>query len=225
MVGLSTVLTRTLPLLALASCVGSEGGASGAGSGAASYTASAPMGRCGAIVQEHPIEGAAHVNVCAVVDYGTTPPSSGDHYPVWAAYKTYEAPFPEGFWVHDLEHGAVVFTYNCAAGATGAAGDASQGGCDTDIAAATQMLASLADDPACDALGQGVKRRIVMTPDPALDVRFAASAWGWTLRANCFDAAAFGAFVQAHYGHGPEDICADGEDPLLMGLPANCGTE
>ncbi len=171
------------------------------------------------MLQQHPVEGQTHVNVCSVVGYQTNPPSSGDHYPIWAAYKIYPAPIPEGFWVHDLEHGAVVLTYNCAAGR----GD--QASCDADVVAATAMLSSLPDDPACDALGQGVRRRNVMTPDPALDVRFAASAWGWTLKANCFDKAVFEAFEKAHYGHAPEDLCQDGEDPLSAGLPANCGAE
>jgi hypothetical protein len=195
------------------------GSGTGGQEGDAGYAPSALMGSCAAVLQQHPIEGQAHVNVCSVVDYGTDPPSSGNHYGIWAAYKIYPAPIPEGFWVHDLEHGAVVLTYNCASGR----GD--QASCDADVAAATAMLSSLPDDPACDALGQGVKRRNVMTPDPALDVRFAASAWGWTLKANCFDAAVFEAFEKAHYGQAPEDLCQDGEDPLSMGLPASCGVE
>lgn len=178
------------------------------------------MGPCAAVVQQHPIEGNTHVGECSVIDYRTNPPSSGNHYAIWAAYKVYSAPIPEGFWVHDLEHGAVVLTYNCAVGQ----GD--QAACDADVAAATKMIASLPDDPACISLGQpGVKRRSVLTPDPRLDVRFAASAWGWTLRANCFDPAVFEAFENAHYGMGAEPVCQDGEDPLSLGLAANCGTE
>jgi hypothetical protein len=171
-------------------------------------------------VQQHPVEGNTHVPICAVVDYRTRPPSSGNHYPIWASYKTYPSAIPEGFWVHDLEHGAVALTYNCAVGGT-----VDSGTCNDDIAAAAAMIASLPTDPECTALGQGVPRRSVMTPDPKLDVRFAASAWGWTLRADCFDDSAFRAFESAHYGHGPEDLCSDGEDPLAMGLPQNCGNE
>jgi hypothetical protein len=172
-------------------------------------------------VQQHPIEGSTHVPVCALIDYRTNPPSSGNHYPIWAAYKTYPSPVPEGFWVHDLEHGAVVLTYNCAV-----TGTADSGTCNDDIAAAAAMIAALPDDPACVSIPQqSVRRRIVMVPDPKLDVRFAASAWGWTLRANCFDDSAFLAFENAHYGHGPEDLCTDGEDPLATGLPQNCGDE
>jgi hypothetical protein len=174
------------------------------------FEASAPAGPCNAIEQEHPIEGRTHVAVCSYVHYETKPPSSGNHYPIWAAYQTYTDPIPEGFWVHNLEHGTVVLTYNC------------PDGCDSDIAAAQAMIDALPDDPICTEQNTGVRRRSVMTPDPNLDVKFAASAWGWTLRADCFDAAAFLDFTMRHYDQGPEEICANGED-VSVGLAAGCG--
>jgi hypothetical protein len=182
---------------------------------------SPPMGACAAVVEQQGIEGASHVAECTIIDYGTNPPSSGDHYPFWAAYKTYMSPIPEGFWVHDLEHGAVVLTYNCAVG-QGDAGD-----CAGEVAAAQAMIDALPSDPLCVELAQpeNVLRRTVMTPDPKLDVRFAASAWGWTLRANCFDATIFREFAVAHYGMGTEPLCNDGEDPIAAGLPSGCGAD
>ncbi len=176
------------------------------------YEASAPTGNCAAVTQQHSIEGHTHIPVCSYAPYATKPPSSGNHYPIWAAYKTYAAPIPEGFFVHNLEHGTIVLTYNC------------PNGCDADVAAAQAMLDALPDDAECTALGEGVRRRSVMTPDPNLDVAFAASAWGWTLRAKCFDATAFRAFALAHYNHAPEDLCNDGED-VSSGLAAGCGEE
>jgi hypothetical protein len=185
----------------------------------AGYAPSAPMGSCDAVVQQHPIEGFTHVPVCSVVDYGTNPPSSGNHYPIWAAYKIYTSPVPLGFWVHNLEHGAIVFTYNCAVGDGGASD------CASEVDAAAQMIAALPADPECVELAEGVTRRSVMTPDPDLDVRFAASAWGWTLKANCFDPTVFQPFALAHYDDGREDLCEDGEDPIAEGIAADCGTE
>ena len=128
--------------------------------GDAGFAPSAPMGPCNAVVQQHPIEGRTHVPVCSVVDYLTNPPSSGNHYPIWAAYKTYTEPVPLGFVVHDLEHGAIVLTYNCAIGDGG--GDE----CDTEVRAAQQMIDGLPADPECVELGEGVARRTVMTPIP-----------------------------------------------------------
>jgi hypothetical protein len=175
------------------------------------YDASAPMGACGAVEQQQSIEGYDHVDVCSHVTYGTNPPSSGNHYPIWAAYQSYTTPVPEGFWVHNLEHGSIVISYNCS------------DGCAADVAAAQQMIDSLAPDPVCTSLGQGVSRRIVMTPDPKLDVPFAASAWGWTLKAFCFDPGPFTDFANAHYDQGREDLCDQGED-VTQSAPAGCGS-
>lgn len=172
---------------------------------------SPPSGTCNAVAQQHVIEGYTHVPVCTPVAYQTNPPSSGNHYPVWAAYQTYASPIPEGFWVHNLEHGAIVFSYNCPSG------------CDGDIAGAEALIAGLPDDPLCDPSVGNPRVRAVITPDPHLTTKFAASAWGWTLRADCFDKDAFGAFVNAHYGQGREAVCGQGED-LSSGVPSNCGT-
>jgi hypothetical protein len=193
-------LSRFSLVLCLAA-LGACGRLSGdqAGPAAVVYEASAPAGPCGAVVQQQAIEGHAHVAVCSDVEYGTKPPSSGNHYPFWAAYQNYTTAIPEGFWVHNLEHGSIVLTYNC------------PGGCDSDVAAAIQMLANLPQDSACLSIGDGVLRKTVMTPDPKLDVPFAASAWGWTLRARCFDPVAFQAFAMAHYDQGLEGTCANGE--------------
>src|SRR5579863_2467829 len=92
-------------------------------------------GACNAIVAQHPIEGATHVAVCSPVTYATKPPSSGNHYPIWAAYQTYASAIPEGFWVHDLEHGAVVVSYNCPSG------------CADQVADAQAWISALPDDP------------------------------------------------------------------------------
>src|SRR5437773_532491 len=51
-------------------------------------------GPCAIAVESHPVEGNLHQPICSPLTYGTNPPSSGDHYGIWAAYKTYAAPFP-----------------------------------------------------------------------------------------------------------------------------------
>jgi hypothetical protein len=201
--------------LALGSCASSGDLADAAYLGVQGE-ASAPMGVCGAIEQEQQIEGWTHEPVCSYIEYFTNPPSSGNHYPIWAAYKTYTTPVPDGFYVHNLEHGAIVLTYNCALY------DGDGGACDADIASAQAMLDGLPTDPDCVAQGSPVPLRTLMTPDPALDVPFAASSWGWTLRARCFDPVVFGAFAAAHADRGREDICADGDD-VSYGLQADCG--
>jgi hypothetical protein len=63
----------------------------------------------------------------------------------------------------------------------------------------------------------------LMTPDPKLDVAFAAVAWGWTIKGTCFDPEAFAAFLDAHYGMGTEVTCLDGTDVVAQGIPPLCG--
>lgn len=181
----------------------------GAGCSAPPVTVDAgPEGQCQVVTRSHPIEGANHVATCSSVSFGSLPPSSGNHYPTWAAYKTYTASMPPGFLVHNLEHGALVFTYNCPAG------------CDDELAALQKMIDALPADTVC---GSRPARRVVVAPDPALDVRFAVAAWGFTLRAACFDEALFKSFAIEHAGRGPESTCADGADiPALIATMPEC---
>jgi hypothetical protein len=185
---------------------GSSGAAGQAGSSGASGSSGAKA--CNAVEQAMPIEGATHVTPCTYVDYQSNPPTSGNHYPVPTQHKSYTTPVPRGFWVHNLEHGGVVFSYNCPTG------------CADDIAAAQAVIDAAPIDPVCAA--SGTARRVLMTPDPHLDVKFAASAWGFSLRADCFDKTAFAAFLANHYAMAPEAVCWDGPDQS-MGQPADCG--
>jgi hypothetical protein len=99
--------------------------------------------------------------------------------------------------VHGLEHGAVEVTYNC------------PDGCSDEVAAAQAWIDSLPVDQGCAGLPPP---RVILAPAPSLDVRWAAAAWQWTLRASAFDSAAFQSFFDAHYNHAPEVICGDGAD-------------
>lgn len=176
---------------------------------AAAPDAPADADTCGTTVTAHVVAAGVHVPLCSQVVYDTNPPTSGLHYPTWAKYKTYAGRVGRPFWVHDLEHGAIVVSYHCTTA------------CDAEVAAVTAFLAARPADPLCTA---AVRNRFVVTPDPELDVRFAVSAWGFSLRSACFDLPALGAFIDAHYAHAPENFCADGVDVLdpAAGFPPNC---
>jgi hypothetical protein len=146
-----------------------------------------------------PLLPATHVPIGSAIEWDSNPPSSGPHYPIWAAYASYSSPVPRGYYVHDLEHGAIVFLYNC--------GD---GGCPDVVAALTAASNAIPDDPLCSAAGEGVRVRTVITPDPLLDVPVAAAAWGFTYKAQCADLPTLIQFATAHYGQGPETLCANG---------------
>jgi hypothetical protein len=159
---------------------------------------------CNSEVVGFPLAQAAHITLCSDVTYDTNPPTSGAHYPTWAAYKTYTTPVRQPFLVHNLEHGAVIIHYNC--------GDTP---CDEELAALADFLAARPADTICS---PPVTHRIIVTPDPDLDVRFAAASWGYALRSNCFDLAALDAFLTEHYADAPENLCGDGLD---VGIPGN----
>lgn len=46
------------------------------------------------------------------VDYAMTPPAGGDHNQIWLNCGVYTEPVPNENAVHDLEHGAIWFTYD-----------------------------------------------------------------------------------------------------------------
>ena len=109
---------------------------------------------------------------------------------------------PWGFLVHCLEHGAIDLVYNC------------PDGCADEVAQAQALIDGLAPDPGC----AGARMKIVLSPDPSLEVRWAASAWTWTLRAACFDKQAFASFIAGHYqGPDTELACDDGADLSAIG--------
>ncbi len=147
-------------------------------------------------------QGAMHVPPCSDVSYATSPPSSGTHYSVWAAYETYATPVPWGFLVHDLEHGAIDVVYNCPVD------------CPDEVAAAQAWIDSLPDDPMC-----GGRPRVILAPDPTLTCRWAAAAWRWTLRGGAFRVDPFQQFYEKHYENpdpslqAPEvSLCMNGID-------------
>lgn len=157
-----------------------------------------PATSCEVAVGQAPAGGAAHVALCSPLGFDTRPPSHGDHYPIWADFKSYDAPVPWGHLVHDLEHGAVVIAYRCDAA------------CPDLVAALTGLIADRPADPLCT--GTRARNRMILVPDPTLDVPLAAVAWGHVYRSSCLDRPSLGAFIDAHYGHAPEDLCAGGAD-------------
>jgi hypothetical protein len=161
------------------------------------------MGSCSAVVRAYEGGTSEHFAECTEVDYATSPPVFGDHYPVWAAFQSYDFPVPLGYLVHDLEHGAVVLFYDCPEG------------CDDEVTAAQSFIDGLPADPRCAA--HGVRVQVILVPRPGLGSRWAASAWGYSLNADCFDPVAFGSFYTDHVAQGRENLCNPGV--VLTGDP------
>jgi len=123
---------------------------------------------------------------------------------MWASYETYAAPVPWGFLVHSLEHGGVVLAY-----------DPSSRAASEIQAAFAALISAHGADPICR--DQIWMSRIIVVPAHDLASPIAAVAWEHTYEATCLDVPSLTAFVEAHYGHGPEDLCAPGEDASRTG--------
>lgn len=140
-------------------------------------------------------QGWVHVPVDSVIAYDHNPPASGPHYPIWARYQEHTAAVPRGYWVHDLEHGAVVMLYRPDAGAAV-------------IDALRAAFLSLPADPQCPGLG-----RALLTPDPLLDKPFSVVAANVELVCDRVDAQQIADFTTMNRGHGPETVCVSGAYP------------
>lgn len=174
---------------------GASTGGSGGGTAVDEPYEREPVGDCAAIEAHFTEPSATHVPECSDIEYPMSPPVFGDHYPTWPAYQTYDWPIPLGYLVHGLEHGAVVYLYDC------------PDGCDDEVAAAQAMIDAFPADPRC---ADAVKHQVILAPGSGFGARWAAAAWGYSLRADCFDLQYFGQFYEDHHGHGPEDLCNQG---------------
>ncbi len=159
---------------------------------------------CNIWIEPHPRLTANHFDPYDDSDaapvWNSNPPSIGSHFYTWAAYGEYQEPVDRRYYVHNLEHGAVVFLYKCEEAA----------GCPEVVEALREVEASIPDDPLCTGEGEGVRARTLITPDPLIDVPIAAAAWGWTYRAECMDKESLMQFAREHYNHGTECTCVDG---------------
>lgn len=189
---------------------GSQTGAGGQGQGPPVVTVLTPnqkplpgQSECKVTITDNvAFEGHTHLDVCTPITYHSNPPSSGDHWPIWAMFRTYATHVPWEMLVHDLEHGAIVMSYACGAP------------CPDVTAAFEQAASDFGPDPLCiTSSGDGTRSRIVIQPDPKLPAPIALSAWEATYVATCIDPPSLLAFIKAHYDHATERLCADGRDP------------
>jgi hypothetical protein len=128
-----------------------------------------------------PVTGAAHVN--GPLDYPDKPPVGGDHNPCWARWSVYERELSTERWVHNLEHGGVVFLFRC------------DGDCASEVLAMANVV--------------NTNPQAILTPYAALPTRFAVVAWGVRLTSDCFDLARFQRFYDEHVGHGLEQVSSN----------------
>lgn len=140
-----------------------------------------------------PDEGGGHVRPGAPLTFRNNPPASGKHYDEWVRpYGVYPDAIPEGYWVHNLEHGAIVVLYKCPEG---------QSSCeDSDLFRQLQTLFEAAPP------GKYGEVKIVATQYPKLKTPVAALAWNRILELPAYDQNRLIEFYRAHVDRGPEDV-------------------
>lgn len=144
-----------------------------------------PCEACGGECSEDTLPETTRNHVAGPIDYSDPPPTNGDHDACWAAWGEHTDEVPDENWVHNLEHGGVVFLYQC------------PGGCEDEVAEVAAYGATLPPG------------RWVLTPYSHMESRWAAVAWNHRLLLGCFDLDALSAFYTANVGHGPEDTMSD----------------
>ncbi|MCW5893395.1 MAG: DUF3105 domain-containing protein [bacterium] len=165
----------------------------GCGCGAPVTTTTLPPA-ASCVTSAVPIAGFTHVPVGSAITYPNDPPSSGNHYPIWARWGVYTQAVPRGYWVHNLEHGGVVVLHRPDVGAAS-------------VGALHAAFDAVPLDPAC------THRRTLLTPDPLMTPAVAVVSWGWQMLCDGVDQQAIVAFAGAHRGNGREDLCAQGGYP------------
>ena len=119
--------------------------------------------------------------------YNSDPPTSGLHYAEEARagffdHNNYK--FPAGYLVHNLEHGYVIFWYNCDL--------LDETGC-TDL---KEQIQSTMND-----LG---RTKLIAYPWPSLDVPLVMTSWGRMQKFESFNADKAKAFYRANLNKSPE---------------------
>jgi Protein of unknown function (DUF3105) len=200
----------SITLLALALCAGCGTTATpstdgGARNDIANNGAWVPIagGACNARERNVATQASPHVEPDAgAIVYLTNPPASGPHFPVWTRWGVWPD-VPRGHWVHNLEHGGVVFLYRCTMGTCDATRDA--------LGRAAQTIPA---DTTCGFIDASlIQSRVVVTSDREITTEIAGAAWGWLFAADCVDAASMRSFYARHSVMAPENVCADGAYP------------
>jgi hypothetical protein len=122
--------------------------------------------------------------------YNSNPPAGGSHFDTDFSEKFYQESdlpslpvHPEGYLVHSLEHGYVIFWYNCQVP-------------NTDCSALKQTIQKVMDETGTT--------KLIAFPWSSMDVPLAMTSWGRILKFNQPDPAVMKQFVEKNRYQAPE---------------------
>lgn len=123
--------------------------------------------------------------------YSSSPPTSGRHYGVPLSSGFYDEddpkvqlPYPEGYLLHNLEHGYIIFWYNCAV---------------LDQSSCTELKTQIST-----LIGDLKEIKVIGFPWKDMDTSLAISSWGQIQIFDAFDETAARAFVRTNRNQAPE---------------------
>ena len=138
------------------------------------------------------IAGSDHVEQGQPVTMNSNPPTSGDHYasPMPAGFydehspEVTDLPYPEGYLIHSLEHGYVVFWYNC------------------DLVSEKECF--LLKEDISVAMDNSSVSKLIAFPWPSLEVPIVMTSWGQKLAFETFGAEQAEEFIIVNRLKAPE---------------------
>jgi hypothetical protein len=123
--------------------------------------------------------------------FNSDPPTSGPHYAQEFDAGFYDesdpeaqVPYPEGYLIHNLEHGYIIFWYNCEL--------LNEGGC-TELKNQIQGV-----------MDEFNNFKVIGFPRSSIDVPLAMTSWGQLQTFETFDAAAASNFIRSNQNRAPE---------------------
>ncbi|NIT03589.1 DUF3105 domain-containing protein [Candidatus Saccharibacteria bacterium] len=122
--------------------------------------------------------GREHVAVGTEVPYNSNPPTSGPHYSDWTRAGIYDEEIEDGYLIHSLEHGYIVFSYR-------------------DPEFKEELVRVVQNLPRWN-------WKIIVVPRENLDVSLALTAWGRILKLESIEETQIDDFVSTFRNAGPE---------------------
>ena len=138
--------------------------------------------------EDIPIMTSTHIEVDSDPGkYNSDPPTSGPHYPNEAQVGFYDSniyQYPVGYLVHNLEHGYIIFWYNCAS--------LSESAC-------SELKSQI------KAVMDGVNNvKVIAYPWDSIDAPVVMTSWGRLQKMETFDASQARAFYKTNLNRSPE---------------------
>ncbi len=163
-----------------------------------------------------------HVPDGTQINYPTNPPSFGPHYPDWITKGFFDEPRPDGNLVHSMEHGYVIFWYDCekkivtsnffSISNAYAQGLGMTGSSSGSPSASLKDMPKAFSDGSCDNLKNGIKEaikkngdhKIIAVPRTGMDYPLILTAWKRMEKLNSVDQNKIKEFIDTFRDEGPE---------------------